>query len=345
MPKNVREVTIYDIAEALGISPTTVSRGLKDNPAIKKSTRKKISDMAKSMGYRSNSFASNLRTNRTNTIGAIIPRINSHFMADTIAGIEKVINDADFNLIISQSQEMVEKEIKNARTMFNNRVDGLLVSLAYDTENIEHFNQFLNKGIPIIFFDRVYDHPQCPTIVLDNYKAGYDATKHLIDQGCKRMMHITANLSKNVYSDRFRGFKDALQKYNLPYDENSILLNGLSQEDGIDAAKKILTLKNRPDGIFVANDSCAAACIHELKNNGVNIPADIAFVGFNNDPVSRVVEPNLTTINYKGFEMGELAAKILIGYLQDDQDLAFTQTILLRHELIIRNSSKRTHNI
>lgn len=266
-------------------------------------------------------------------------------MADTIAGIEKVINDADFNLIISQSQEMVEKEIKNARTMFNNRVDGLLVSLAYDTENIEHFNQFLNKGIPIIFFDRVYDHPQCPTIVLDNYKAGYDATKHLIDQGCKRMMHITANLSKNVYSDRFRGFKDALQKYNLPYDENSILLNGLSQEDGIDAAKKILTLKNRPDGIFVANDNCAAACIHELKNNGVNIPVDIAFVGFNNDPVSRVVEPNLTTINYKGFEMGELAAKILIGYLQDDQDLAFTQTILLRHELIIRNSSKRTHNI
>jgi LacI family transcriptional regulator len=182
-----KEITIYDIAEQLKISPATVSRGLKDHPAISKKTKRKIADVAQKMGYRTNTFASNLRQKRTNTIGVIVPRLNSSFMSDVLAGIEKVANEAGYNLIISQSLESEKKEIANAVTMFNSRVDGLLVSLAYDTKSIAHFEPFIQKNIPLIFFDRTVEHEKCPCIVIDNFKAGYDITKHLIENGCKHI--------------------------------------------------------------------------------------------------------------------------------------------------------------
>src|SRR5690606_4078498 len=169
----LKETTIYDIAEALSLSAATVSRGLKDHPAIKKDTKKRIQDKAREMGYQHNLFASSLRRNRTNTIGVIVPRLNSYFMSAVISGMEKIANDAGYNLVISQSLESLAKEKMNVKTMFNNRVDGLLVSAAYDTEDITHFEVFLNKGIPLIFFDRVLEHPFCTSIVIDNYKAGY----------------------------------------------------------------------------------------------------------------------------------------------------------------------------
>jgi len=342
MAKDHKEITIYDIAKALNISPTTVSRGLKDNPAIKLSTRKKIMDTARSMGYRSNTFASRLRMNRTNTIGAIVPRINSHFMAETIAGIEKVINNAGYNLIITQSHEMLEKEIKSAHTLFNNRVDGLLASLAYDTNNIDHFLPFLKKGVPVIFFDRVFNHPNCPTIVIDNYKAGFEATEHLLKQGCKRLLHITGNLSKNVYLDRFNGFRNALEKYGVFFDDDHLIINNLTQNDGIEAAKRISDMPIKPDGVFVANDNCASSCMNELIQQNIKIPNDIAFIGFNNDPVSKVITPALSTVQYPGFEIGQLAARVLINQLGHDHDMTL-QTIVLKHELLVRKSSLKMH--
>jgi LacI family transcriptional regulator len=334
-----KEITIYDIAKALNLSAATVSRGLKDHSGISKATKKRIFDKAKDMGYRVNSFASNLRRQKTNTIGVIVPRLNSSFMSDVIAGMEKVVNQQDYNLIISQSLETVRKEADNAVTMFNNRVDGLLVSLAYDTKNINHFEQFINKGIPVIFFDRVFEHKKCPNILIDNYKAGYEAVSHLIEQGCKRIVHITGNLSRNVYADRCRGYRDALRDNKLLFDDDLLIVSSLSNQDGKDAAAQILSLKHLPDGVFVANDTCAANCMLELKKQGIKIPGDIAFVGFNNDPMSEIVEPPLTTINYHGEEMGELAAKILISHLSNNQDLTLTHTLLQRHELIIRESS------
>ncbi|MEO5582940.1 MAG: LacI family DNA-binding transcriptional regulator, partial [Saprospiraceae bacterium] len=149
-----REVTIYDIADHLNLSIATVSRALKNDPVVNRKTKKKITDLAEKLGYRTNHFAKNLRTQRTNTIGVIIPRINTYFMSTVIAGMEAVANIAGYNLLISQSAESFEKEIESASTMFNNRVDGLLVSLAYETKNLDHFYQFLSKKIPLIFFDR-----------------------------------------------------------------------------------------------------------------------------------------------------------------------------------------------
>jgi len=334
-----KEITIYDIAKSLNISAATVSRGLKDHPGISKVTKKRIFDAAKDMGYRVNSLASNLRKQKTNTIGVIVPRLNSSFMSDAIAGMEKVANKAGYNLIISQSLETVKKEVENASTMFNNRVDGLLVSLAYDTKNIAHFEQFIKKRIPVIFFDRVFDNKKSPQIIIDNYKAGYEITKHLIEQGAKRVMHISGNQSRNVYAERFRGYKDALHESNLEFSEDLLLINNLSSQEGTEAARQILKMSKKPDAVFVANDSCAVACMQELKKSGIKIPKDIAFAGFNNDPISQVIEPNLTTINYEGEEMGEVAAKILIGHLNNNHDIALTHTLLLRHGLIVRQSS------
>ncbi len=336
-----KEITIYDIAKKLNISAATVSRGLKDHPAVNKITKKKITEAAAEMGYRSNSFASNLRKKSSNVIGVIVPRLNSSFMSDVIAGMELVANEANFNLIISQSLESYKKEIRNAQTMFNNRVDGLMVSLAYDTKNIAHFKPFIDRGIPVIFFDRVSDQTEYPTIFIDNYKAAYEATSHLIAQGCKKIVHITGNQLRNVYADRFKGYKQALTDNQLEFDESLVLINKLSAVDGAEAAKQILQMPTRPDAVFAANDSCAVACMLEMKKQGIKIPQDIAFVGFNNDLLCCVVEPNLTTINYKGYEMGSIAARVLIDNLTKQTDIKTTQNIVLRSELIVRESSIR----
>jgi LacI family transcriptional regulator len=232
-----KEVTIYDIARQLDLSPATVSRALQDHPAISPRTKILVADKAREMGYRTNVFASNLRRQRTNTIGVIVPRLNSGFMSAVLAGMEKVANEAAYNLIISQSLESVQKEITNARTMFSSRVDGLLVSLAYDTEGIEHFDPFIKKGIPLLFFDRVCAHPQCACIVIDNVKAGYEATAHLLAQGRTRILHVTGNLRRNVYAERLQGYRQALLERGIPYDPSRVLETDLGQEAGLEAAR------------------------------------------------------------------------------------------------------------
>lgn len=335
-----KDVTIYDIAEALNVSPATVSRGLKDHPGIRKDTKRKILDTARKMGYQHNTFASNLRRKRTNTIGVIVPRLNSYFMSTVISGIEKIANENGYNLIISQSQESYKKEIASVNTMYNSRIDGLLVSLAYDTMDNDHFDSLLKKNIPLIFFDRIIEHPGCTSIVIDNRRAGYDVTKHLIEQGCRRIVHIAGSLNRNVYADRLAGYKKALSEAGITFDPSMVISNNLSDQAGADVAQQILNMNPRPDGVFASNDTSAVACMRELKLAGIMIPDEIAFAGFNNDPVSKVIEPNLTTVNYPGQEMGEVAAATLINKL-DQRNSANLDTVVLRHELIVRPSSLR----
>lgn len=336
-----KETTIYDLANKLSLSPATVSRALKDHPGISKKTKKKINELAKELGYRANSFASNLRTQKTNTIGVIVPRLNSYFMSAVIAGIEDVANAAGYHLIISQSSESERKERESANTLFHNRIDGLLVSLAYDTEKLDHFDEFFNKKLPVIFFDRVPEHQQAVNILIDNRKAAYAAATHLINEGCRNIVHVTALLRRNVYIDRFNGCKAALADHNLPFAQDHLIISNLSQEDGARIAETITSMKPMPDGVFVANDHCAVGIMIALKKAGIRIPEDIAVVGFNNDPVSTVIEPNLSTINYPGYEMGQVAARNLISHLNGVADINATNTIFLRSELIVRASSKR----
>lgn len=341
-----REITIYDIAKHLNISATTVSRGLKDHPAINKNTRKKIFEAARHLGYRSNTFASSLRSKKTHTLGVIVHRLNSYFVATVLAGMEDAANREGYNLIISHSLESAEKEIANANTMFNKRVDGLLVSLAYDTKNIEHFEPFFKKGIPVIFFDRTHDHSESMSVIIDNYKAAYDVTKHLIDNGCNRIMHLGGSLLRNVYADRLRGYKQALADHKIKFDEKLLFISKLNEEAGTEASKLILKMGNkRPDGVFSANDTAVVFCMMKLKEAGVRIPADIAFAGFNNDPISKIIEPNLTTVNYSGYDMGEAAVISLINHLNGISNVKTTNTIILRSDLIIRQSSLKNKSL
>lgn len=336
-----REITIYDIASALNISASTVSRGLQDHPMIKKATKDRILQKAREMGYQHNAFASNLRKNSSNTIGVVVPRLDSYFMSKVISGIEKTANRKGYNLIINQSAESARKEISCVETMFNSRVDGLLLSLASNTSGLDHLDILYKKGIPVVFFDRTEHRGNSISIHIDNFMAAYQITCHLIDQGCKLIMHIGGNRSRNVYADRFQGYRKALKDHGLTFDPELALVHKLNEKSGTLAVQRLLQMNPRPDGIFAANDTTAVAAICALKNEGIRIPDDIAIAGFNNDPISRVVDPNLTTVNYPGTEMGELAASTLISQINKEESGRDMRTIYLKHSLIIRKSSTR----
>lgn len=334
-----KEVTIYDIATALKISIATVSRALKDDPVVNKTTRKKIFELAEEMGYRTNHFARNLRQKQTNTIGIIVHELNSNFITSVLAGVEKVTAEAGYDLLIAHSSESYIKEKANAKNLFHKRVDGLIASLAFDTPDLGHFQPFIDKGVPVMFFDRVEQDNDNTVVIIDNAKCGYQATKHLIEQGCKRIAHITSSLKRNVYSQRYKGYQDALFDYGIPLDEELLFIKDLSEKAGIESAMQILKMKPMPDGAFITNDFVAAVCMRTLKAHGIIIPKDIAIVGFNNDAIGKLIEPTLTTVNYPGTEMGEIAARNLINHLKGISNMHHTNTIIVRSELTIRNSS------
>lgn len=342
--KNGKEVTIYDIANKLNISSATVSRGLNNDYSVNKKTQKQITDTAKSMGYRSNLFAKNLRRQKTRTLGVIVHRLNSNFIASVLSGIEQVANTAGYNLIISQSQESQVKEAINVETMFNRRVDGLIVSLAFDTKDLSHFDPFFNKDIPVVFFDRISNGRSSTNVVIDNFKAGYEVTMHLIGQGCKKIAHITGNLTRNVYADRMKGYRQALLENKIPFNEKYLIVNNMDEQSAIEASKKLISMKPLPDAIFVSNDICAAVCMQFLKDEGYSIPKDIAIVGFNNDIISRVVNPKISTVNYPGQEMGEIVANALVNHIEGKANLNATSTIIIKSELIVRESSLKKNS-
>jgi len=337
--KPKKDITIYDIAQRLSLSSATVSRALQDHPAINKNTRKKIQQTAKDLGYRHNTFASSLRKQKTNTIGVIVHELNSNFITSVLAGIEKVTTEAGYDLIIAHSSESYTKEAANALNLFHKRVDGLIASLAFDTKDLDHYKSYEEKGIPVIFFDRVEEKSESTKVIIDNYKCGYQATRHLIEQGCKKIVLVTASLKRNVYAQRHKGYTDALYDSGITYEKERVLIKDLSEQCGVEAALQILKMKPLPDGVFITNDFSAAVCMRTLREHGVRIPEDIAIVGFNNDAISKLVEPQMTTIDYPGIDMGEIAARNLINHLKGLSDLKHTNTIVVRSDLIIRSSS------
>lgn len=333
---NSRETTIYDIAKRLNIAPSTVSRGLKGHRTVSLETQKKIVETAREMGYQINAFAAGLRTRRTNTIGVIIPRLNSNFVSNVLAGIEKVTNVHGFNLIITQSLESREKEIRNVETMFANRVDGLLMSLSGDTKSIEHIEPFFKKHIPVLFFDRV-PTSSTASVCIDNENAGYLITQHLIANKAKRIVHIGGTHDINVYADRFRGFLRAHKENGLQVDAEQLIISNLDENTGDREAARILDLK--ADAIFAANDIAAVSCMNALKKLNMRVPEDVLIAGFNDDIISRNVTPSLSTMHYPGIEMGELAAQKMIDHLLNKTAIEAGSITVLEPMLMIRESS------
>jgi LacI family transcriptional regulator len=334
-----KEITIYDIARELSLSAATVSRALNRNEFISKLTTKRILKKAEEMGYRYNNFAGNLSRQNSHTIGIILHRLNSNFIASVLAGIEEITTEAGYDIIITHSGESYEKEVANSINLFHKRVDGLIASLSFDSKNLDHFNPFFEKNIPVIFFDRVDENSERTHVIIDNYKSGYMATKHLVEQGCQRIVMFTSSLNRNVYKQRHRGYTNALFDSAIEYDKNLVLVKDISEESALEAAHEILRMDPMPDGLFVTNDFEAAVCMQELKRQGIRIPEDIAIVGFNNDTISKIVDPQLTTINYPGKDMGEITARNMVNQLNGLRSITATNRIVVNSELIVRKSS------
>lgn len=300
--------------------------------------RKKAA-ITRAPGYRHSQDTVTPPTPRTYTIGVIVPELKSHFITGVLAGIGEVAAAEGYDLIIGYSAESPEKEAANARHFFQKRVDGVIASLAKDTDNLAHFEPFHQQHIPLVLFNRAEDHPNSTVVVIDNTRCGYKATSHLIERGCRHIALVTGSLKKNVYARRHQGYIQALQDNGLPVNNSLVVQTEPDAKGGEEAARAILQMSPRPDGVFITSDVAAATCMRALQDAGLRVPEDIAIVGFNDDQVSRLVRPQLTTIQYPGMEMGQIAARHLIDHLDGHINLSNASRIIVHAQLLARGSS------
>lgn len=332
------QITIKDIAKALNISTSTVSRALRDHPDISDETKKAVTALAKQMQYHPNTVAASLRNMRTETIGVIVPEIIHTFFASVIAGVEEIAYKEGYKVIICQSNESYQKEIINLQTLVSARVDGILASLSNQTTVYDHFELALQRKIPLVFFDRVCETLQTSKVVVDDFEGAVTATQYLIDTGCRRIAHIAGSQNLAICRQRKEGYLSALQSNGLPIDESLIVECNLDQHDAMNISERLLSLPEKPDAIFAVTDPVAIGAHIAVRKHGLKIPEQISIMGFTNDAVSEIIEPSITTMGQPSFEMGKIAAKQLIYQIRNKN--APTEQLILKTNLIIRNSTK-----
>ena len=337
--ENSKEVTIYDIAKSLDLSPSTVSKALNDDPAISKKTKKRIFETAAEMGYRSNLFARNLRQQTSLTIGVIAYELNSSFTTPMLSGIETVANEAGYGIILTDSSQSSAKEATNAQNLFQRRVDGLIAVLAPGTDTFDHFRPFREKNIPMIFLDRAAPFPESTSVVIDNFQCGLIVTRHLVEQGCRRIVFLTPDYKHTIYGQRYRGYRDALAEKGIAAEDSLLIVAEAGEAANEEAARKMLAMKPLPDGVFANSDLAAAVCIRTFQEQGIRVPQDIAVVGFNNEVIGKLITPGLTTVNYPAKEMGAAAAGMLVNHLKGVGRIGSISTLTIRADLIVRQSS------
>lgn len=335
-------VTLKQIAEELGISITTASKALKEYPDVSKKTRKLVRETAAMLNYKPNSFAVNLRTKESKTIGLIIPEIVHHFFSSVIKGIISQAEKKGYLVITLQSNESYELEKKQIDLLISKRVDGILISLANGTADYKHISEVLNQETPIVMFDKIAKVIKCSKVIIDDRKAAYKATQHLIDIGCKRIAHFRGPLLPQNSIDRFLGYKQALTDNNIIYDPTLVyLLNEMSFDEGRFYANQLLKDHSDADGIFINTDLVAIGAISEFNNQGIKVPEQINVIGFSNWFMASVISPSLTTINQPGFEMGKKAFKLLYKEIKDKKKKKIInyKNIVLETDLIVREST------
>ncbi len=333
-------VTIHDIAKHLKLDSSTISRALNDSPRVKEKTKERIKQVAKELGYKPNVMAANLRTQTSKTIGVIVPWISRYFFSSAISGIEEVAYSKGYNVIICQSHDEYDREVANAYTLFANRVEGILTSVAMDTVKYEHFEQFIEEGIPMVFFDRHAPEVKACSVVIDDFNTAYKVTAHLIKQGNDRIAHFSGPGNLNIYKDRFNGYKKALEDYGKVFDPALVFESRLLIEDGIEGIKHLLSLPNRPDALFSSNDLAAIAAMKYIsQHTEFSVPEDISVAGFSNSPSASIIEPGLTTVDQSGEEMGKIAAKRLIDEIKGEIDKCTNEIITVNSKIIVRESS------
>jgi len=332
------QITIKDIAKALNVSTSTVSRALRDHPDISDETKKAVGKLAKEMQYHPNSIASSLRNKRTETIGIIVPEIIHTFFASVIGGVEEVAYKEGYKVIICQSNESYGKEIVNVQTLVSARVDGILASISNQTTVYEHFELALQRKIPLVFFDRVCETLDTSKVVVDDFEGAFAATQYLIDTGCRRIAHITGPQNLAICRKRKEGYLSALSQNGLPIDECLIVECSLDQNDAVKVTAQLMQLAEKPDAIFAVTDPVAIGAHITIRKYGFKIPEQISLMGFTNDAVSEIIEPSISTMAQPSYEMGRTATTQLIHQIKNKT--ATLQHLVLKTSLIVRNSTR-----
>lgn len=333
-------ITIKDLAKELSISPSTVSRALKDHPDISPETKKVVKALADKLNYRPNLLAQGLRISKTNTIGVIIPEFIHFFFSTIVSGIEDIAYSKGYNVILCQSAETYEREVTDTRALWNSRVDGMLVSISKETTSYDHFQELLDEGLPMVFFDRVTKNLEASQVIVDDYMGAYNAVEHLISKGCKKIVHLAGPRNLEISKNRLNGYKDCLKKYNIKFSEDLVVRCPKGTYEESKSFTSILLNNNKDiDGVFGCNDMAALGAILAVKEKGIKIPEQIKIIGFSDWQLSNLIEPRLSTVSQAGFEMGQAAATILIDEIETDDDKITHVKKVISTKLIERDTT------
>lgn len=334
-----RHISLKDLAQEIGVSISTVSRALKNHPDISPELTIKIQQLAEKRNYTPNPLAMGLLRQQTKMIGVIVPDIVTHFYSSIISGIEEVAKKHGYFIIIASSNESIKKEIESVENLLKSRVEGLIVCLSQETNQFKHFERLISNEIPLVFFDRVCDSLNVPTVIADGIDAAKKVTHHFFENGCKRIAYISGPDHLNISKNRKDGYLKGLEECGLLFNPELLVQCNLSTEDAQKATKQLLQLEKLPDAIFGLNDTIAFAAMKEIKKHGLKIPDDIALVGFTDEFHSTVVEPALTSVTHPTKQMGQEAANLFFQLVENEEK--FEKQIVLQTELVVRDSSLR----
>lgn len=332
-------VTIKDIARELNVSVSTVSRAMRDTYDISSETREKVLAKATQLNYKPNFNAIGLANNKTHNIGIILPFITNYYFSTVITGIQEVAYKRDYNIILYVTNDSPERELSIICNLSNTRLDGLLVCISSKSNACQHFQEVIDNGTPVVFFDRVPNKIETSKVLQDDYKGAFEAVEHLIENGYNKIAHLAGPEGLSFTENRLQGYIDALNKYNLPIREDWIIHSGFSQECGEAGVCQLLQCQERPNAIFAVNDRKAIGAMLALKEKNIKIGKEMGLVGFTDDPVSSIISPTLTTVAEPALEIGRISCELLLKHITKKK---FTpKEIVLPGKLIIRESSVR----
>jgi LacI family transcriptional regulator len=334
-------VTIKDVAKALGLSTSTVSRALRDSYEISSETKKIVLEYAEKINYRPNPIALSLKEKRSRSIGVIVCEIANSFFSQVINGIESIAYSKGYNVIISQSHESYKREVSDLQYLASRSIDGLIISVSTETQDFCHLKELHNRGLPIVFFDRVVADISTHKVIVDNQKGASDAIEYLLQKGYKNIAHIANSPQLSITTARTEGYKSALRNYHIQPDD-SLLKHcshgGLVYEEVEEVLNELFTQKNRPDAIFASADKITVGCLRYFKEKKMKVPEDIAIVGFSNSELTELLNPPLTIIQQPAFEMGEIATQLLLELIESKRPVDQFKTKILETQLIKRDS-------
>jgi len=333
-----KKTTIYDIAKALDITISTVSRSLNNSKLISDETKEKVLAMADKLNYRPNKLASSLSSGKSNTIGVIIPNANIQFFSSVINSLEQTLQQEGYSVLLYQSNESYVSDLSGIRTLLEAQVAGIIISPSLETYDFDFLNKAKSENIPIIQFDRVHNNLDIPSVSINDFKAGYLATKHLIDQGYKRIGYISTNSTIQIFSERFKGYKQALLDHNISIEEDLIILDDLSIQGGIDGARKLMHANTKPDAIISGDDFTALGIIKELSSIKIT-PPQIGVIGFANQTFSAYITPSLSTIDQQAEAMGKACAQLFLEIVNSKNKEPKNKKIILDPILVQREST------